>query len=1402
MSNAKADWVDLNTGINDEFTGIVFRGDTGVVSGRGLYYTTNGGVGPSSWSRFEIIGNTADSSVYEATKFLHCFSRESDVNNVFACGVDTVQNKAVVFQLSLTNFTHSILYVGSTNSQLNNIAFSASSNDYFSVGSNGLIVQFDDGQTAVEHSTVLTQDLTSISFFNNEFWIGANGHEIHGTDDNPGITITTNTPATFWDITDVLKVSSTEAVGTGNLNFVRSGNFTSALANYDHLEFTPLDAQCIYKMSNVYFIGTPHGIFRTVLGIAPSSNNPYEIQLSSLQKDIREFWSTPTMNGTFYACGADGVILESNFANLGGDTKPYVRVSQGGNNGCVDQFTYLTGHKGSSTGCQWFINGNYVSAGCNGTNQYFDSAGVYNIMYVGNNGTTTDTAYYAQIISSIPEINKPVSLFDSILCQSEPLQVFVDSSEIDVKYGLYSTVTNDYFGSSSAGNGGTINFTSSNVSEEGYYYLIAEASVNSNCFDAFTDSIFVEVEKTHADLHPSHINAEVGENVTFFENCTDADNYAWTFSSAAATLPTSSLANPVNSFSLPSLPEPVELICWSNNGCYDSVIKDGPRVIDLPLAIDTTWVNANESPDVNAYPAIIDMIPVSDGYIIAGRFGEETFASRFGDSITLSGLGGFGGYLLKYDFRGVLKWNVTSDGIIKNVAEDSLGNIFFTAQFSEFFVDNQNDTIFIADAIQGWPSGVLVKLDSLGGHVWNVSSNFYYPEKVYIDNSGDIVLSCILGGNPGWEIPLYFNGVVSSDTLHVKGNGDRKFTVLKFDQSGSLKWEVMICMTYINKAHITKISFDDNDNVYVTGIYEGKLMTFPTDLPDSVVANSFLNATGGSMFLTKLDSLGQFGWQARSYTDDGLTVRGTHVYDMVTDSDGNSYITGKNKNGPGFNTGPHLFENVNGSITTGSAGKFFLMKVNTLGNCEWIKTGDQSSFGIGNRLLLDGDHIVVTGWLGVTGNNPWVPVKFQNDDGTAFEVADAVPNYFIAEYDSTGYVHSMFVNSQDMNVGVSGIYFQYPVEHFGGFFKHVDESYYIVRNIKIQGGPVYNEFGIPKTTVGRDTWVVKFKRASGFEVPMIYYSEVDTTVCDGSSFQTPSGNTIVVTTNLSDTTLLVAQNGADSTIVTNISVSTTYNSNENVQTCDGGTIIYPDGTSEIISGPTTHTSFLTSVFGCDSIINTNVTLTNPSTGTLNEMACIGSEFIFDDGTVLVINSPIVHSYVMQTAAGCDSTTHVYVDPFPPLSPTISEHGDTLNADPINLSTYQWISCENSVQVISGATSPTFIPATPGFYAVIVSDANCTDTSDCQYYALAGMDEESPLTSFNFYPNPTKGSVVIKFDGLEEINLIMTDVYGRKVKTWKGVKSDDQLLFEDLASGIYQMSSDEHDIQLRVIKLDE
>ena len=180
-----AGWTNMNTGINDKLTGVVFWGTNGVVSGyKGIYYTTNGGNGPGSWTRFNISGNSADSLVYTHTQFYHAYSdMVYGSNKVFACGKDTVAGKAVIMLFNLPALTYSIIYTGPVNSSLNRIAYCSQNTSYYAVGNNGLVVNFNATTSSAVISN-LSYDLKAINFSTVKFFLVADGVFISGTNNS------------------------------------------------------------------------------------------------------------------------------------------------------------------------------------------------------------------------------------------------------------------------------------------------------------------------------------------------------------------------------------------------------------------------------------------------------------------------------------------------------------------------------------------------------------------------------------------------------------------------------------------------------------------------------------------------------------------------------------------------------------------------------------------------------------------------------------------------------------------------------------------------------------------------------------------------------------------------------------------------------------------------------------------------------------------------------------------------------------------------------------------------------------------------------------------------------------------------------------------------------------------
>ncbi|MBD3636616.1 MAG: proprotein convertase P-domain-containing protein, partial [Crocinitomicaceae bacterium] len=165
----------------------------------------------------------------------------------------------------------------------------------------------------------------------------------------------------------------------------------------------------------------------------------------------------------------------------------------------------------------------------------------------------------------------------------------------------------------------------------------------------------------------------------------------------------------------------------------------------------------------------------------------------------------------------------------------------------------------------------------------------------------------------------------------------------------------------------------------------------------------------------------------------------------------------------------------------------------------------------------------------------------------------------------------------------------------------------------------------------------------------VYNMNETASICQGQTYTYPDGSTGTVTE--THTSTLTSVDGCDSIIVTDLTVSPTYNLNETASICQGQTYTYPDGSTGTVTE--THTSILTSVDGCDSIIVTDLTV-NP-TYNLNETAsiCQGQTYTYPDGSTGTVTE--THTSALTSVDGCDSiiVTSLTVNPTYNLNETAS-----------------------------------------------------------------------------------------------------------------------------------------------------
>ena len=113
-----------------------------------------------------------------------------------------------------------------------------------------------------------------------------------------------------------------------------------------------------------------------------------------------------------------------------------------------------------------------------------------------------------------------------------------------------------------------------------------------------------------------------------------------------------------------------------------------------------------------------------------------------------------------------------------------------------------------------------------------------------------------------------------------------------------------------------------------------------------------------------------------------------------------------------------------------------------------------------------------------------------------------------------------------------------------------------------------------------------------------------------------------------------------------------------------------------------------------------------------------------------------------------------------VTTTLDVDGVTISSNNTAATNYIWINCIDDTQ-IPGETNVDFIATAVGDYAVIVTEENCTDTSNCVNVNILGL-EDIIFEDFILYPNPTAdGMFTISYEGvIQKIDIV--DMLGRVI----------------------------------------
>jgi hypothetical protein len=290
-------------------------------------------------------------------------------------------------------------------------------------------------------------------------------------------------------------------------------------------------------------------------------------------------------------------------------------------------------------------------------------------------------------------------------------------------------------------------------------------------------------------------------------------------------------------------------------------------------------------------------------------------------------------------------------------------------------------------------------------------------------------------------------------------------------------------------------------------------------------------------------------------------------------------------------------------------------------------------------------------------------------------------------------------------------------------------------------------------------------------------STVTVTACGSYSW---AENTTTYTTSGSYPVVLAGANanGCDSTITLNLTINQPTSSSVTEVAC--GSYTWAENTTTYTTSGTYVTTLAgANANGCDSTITLNLTINQPTSSTVTATACESYTWA-ENGTTYTASGSYPVVLAGANANGCDSTVTLVLTITGLPTATATDNDDATITASAGAS-YQWIDCATNT-AIAGATSQTYTATVNGDYAVVVTNAGgCSDTSSCVTIDYIGLTENTDA-SIQVFPNPTNSDVTITMTATEA-TVEVVDAQG-KILQAVTVSNGEKVNLSTYETGVY------------------
>lgn len=565
-----------------------------------------------------------------------------------------------------------------------------------------------------------------------------------------------------------------------------------------------------------------------------------------------------------------------------------------------------------------------------------------------------------------------------------------------------------------------------------------------------------------------------------------------------------------------------------------------------------------------------------------------------------------------------------------------------------------------------------------------------------------------------------FAGTVTlNDGTTYTASGEYDFVMVEYNQNGSINQAFFYASSGVDD-HPKAIAADENNNIALLLFLRnnGEVDITGNYSNNSIVSNTVFALYDDEFELKTLKS---------------FSSGNTEPHECEFNLDGHLVISGKLFTSFDFDLQPFGDDFYQLDAVGGFGYDIFLAKYDTLFNVVYAKsTGSTANIGI-----IDDMKVTSTGDILLSG-----------ELGGGSADMDLGPQVSLINTASSRYAFAAkysLCNTQEYQNDV--------VVCPGGSYTFPD-------------GTVQNNIFNPLTREDRFTGITSCDSLiiTSIQIGQEYALTEQVDACEGSIYTFPDGSTQTITGQVVHTSSLQTVHGCDSTIETTVQVLFPDDATETVEICSGEDYTFPDGTTQFnLTSQTVYTSVLQNVNGCDSIIETTISILSTDETTESVSICSGEDYTFPDGTVQTnITSQIVYSSLLQNVNGCDSVVETTLDVLDANS-DVTLAGGVLSADQSGAS-YQWFDC-NTGDAIQGETSQSFEYTASGLYQVEIQINGCSYLSDCIEVSVADI-EQKELTEINLFPNPAESLMTITSEtGIKSISIYSAD--GKLVNSRKG-----------------------------------